>query len=85
MVLGVDCLESHQARIDCRGKRVQCFDDSRKSVEIVGIHRPISLHTIFVMQMKRYVRKGCQIFAIRVDELDEGESRDDVFTHHPIL
>lgn len=40
---------------------------------------------IFVMQMKCCVHKGYQIFAVRVDELDEGESQDDVFARHPIL
>lgn len=37
VVLGIDWSKSHQDGIDCRGKRVQCLDDSRKSVEVVGI------------------------------------------------
>lgn len=37
VVLGMDWLESHQARSDCWGERVQCLDDSGKSVEVVGI------------------------------------------------
>lgn len=37
VVLAMDWLESHQARIDCHGKRAQSLDDCGKSVEIVGI------------------------------------------------
>lgn len=37
MVLDMDWIGSHQAQIGCRGKRVQCVDDSGKSVDIVGI------------------------------------------------
>lgn len=74
VVLGMDWLGSHQAQIDCRGKRVQWKDDSGKSVEIVGIQRPISLHMISAMQMKRCVHKGCQLFAVRVKDVDEGVS-----------
>ncbi|XP_059075290.1 uncharacterized protein LOC131875236 [Cryptomeria japonica] len=59
VVLGMDWLGSHQAHIDCRSKRVHCVDDSERSVEIVGIHRPISLRMISAMQMKRCARKGC--------------------------
>lgn len=35
--------------------------------------------------MKHCVCKGCHLFALRVDEWDEGESKDDVFSRHPIL
>lgn len=73
LVLGMDWLESHQARIDFWGKRVQCLDDSEKNLEVVGIQQPISLHMISVMQMKHCVHKGCHLFVVRVDELDEGE------------
>lgn len=59
MVLVMDFFGSHQAQIDCRGKKVQCVDDSGKSVEIVGIQRPISLRMTSAMQMKRCARKGC--------------------------
>lgn len=37
VVLGMDFPGSHQAWIDFRDKRVQCVDDSGKSMEIVGI------------------------------------------------
>lgn len=49
VVLGMDWLGSHRAQIDCRGKRVQCVDDGGKSMEIVGIQRPISLCMILAM------------------------------------
>lgn len=53
VVLGMDWLESHHDSIDYRGKRVKCLDDSGKSVEIVGVQRPISLHMMFPMQLEQ--------------------------------
>lgn len=63
---------------------MQCLDDSEKSVEVVGIQQPISIHMIYVMPMKCCVRKGCHFLQLE-DELDEGENQDDVFVCHPIL
>lgn len=37
VVLGVDCLKTHQAKIIFCGKRVQCLYDSDQNVEIVGV------------------------------------------------
>lgn len=80
----MDQLEAHQVKIYYHDKRVQCLDDSGKNVEIVGV-QPISLYMICAMQLKHYVWQSCQLFAVRMNELDEGESHDDIFHHHPIL
>ncbi|GLJ46238.1 hypothetical protein SUGI_0974250 [Cryptomeria japonica] len=85
VVLGMDWLGSHQVQIDCRGKRVQWKDDSGKSVEIVSIQRPISLRMISTMQMKRCVCKGCQLFVVRVKDMDGEVSLGDLLQQHPIL
>lgn len=37
VVLGMDCLEAHQAKIDCHHKRVQCLVDYGERVDIVGV------------------------------------------------
>ena len=53
-------------------------------MEIVGIPRPISLRMISAMQMKRSFRKGCQIFVVMVNELEEEEPVRKTLDH-PIL
>ena len=86
IVLGMDWLGSHRASIDCRRKIIQCKDDQGKDIEIAGIQRPISLRMISAMQLKRSIRKGCQVFAITVSELEEEEENQEEKTlDHPIL
>lgn len=85
IVLGMDWVGLHQAQIDCRSKKVQCVDDSRRTVEIVGIQRPIFLCMIFTMQMKRCAWKGCQLFAVRLRDVDEEVSTEELLQKHSIL
>lgn len=84
VVLGMDWLGSHKASIDCRKKTIKCQDDQGKDVEIVGIPRPISLRMISAMQLKRSLRKGCQVFVVTTNELDEEDSMRKTLDH-PIL
>ena len=81
VVLGMEWLGSHRASIDCRKKIIMCQDDQGNDVKIVCIPRPISLWMISAMQMKRSFRKGCQIFAIMVNYLDEGDSMRKTLDH----
>lgn len=37
------------------------------------------------MQMKRCACKGCQLFVVRVKDVDEGVSSEDLLQQHPIL
>lgn len=58
ILLGMDWLDAHQAKIGFHRKIVECMDDQGISVMISGIHRPISLCMISAMQLKRCLRKG---------------------------
>ena len=53
-------------------------------MKIVRILRPISLRMISAMQLKKNFRKGCQIFAIMVNDLD-GEDPMRETSDHLIL
>lgn len=75
VVLGMDWLSSHSAHVDCRKKTVECLDDLGRKVEIVGVQRPISLRMISTMQLKWCMRRGYQLFAITLEDVDELESR----------
>ena len=82
----MDWLGSHRASIDCRRKTIQCKDDQGKDFAIASIQWPISLRMISAMQLKRSIRKGCQVFAITVSELEEEEENQEEKTlDHPIL
>ena len=49
VVLGMDWLCAHSAKVDCRQKRVECVDDDGISREIFGVKRPVSLRMISAM------------------------------------
>lgn len=77
----MDWLEAHRAVIDCRRKWMKCVNDSGSEVEVVGIQRPISLGMISAMQLK-----SCQLFVVIVNDLELGESQEEVsLDSHPIL
>ncbi|KAH9289786.1 hypothetical protein KI387_033903, partial [Taxus chinensis] len=52
---------------------------------ISGVKRPVSIHTISAMQLKRCVRRGCQLYAITVSDRSEDESGVPSLDDHPIL
>ena len=85
IVLGMDWLAAHQANIDCHRKVVQCVDDTGGQVELLGVQRQISLRMISANQLKRSVRKGCQLFLVSLSDLEEAESRTVTLDDHPLL
>ena len=52
IVLGMDWLATHQANIDCWRKSVQCVDDAGGQVELVGVHKSVSLQLISANLLK---------------------------------
>jgi hypothetical protein len=54
-----------------------------KRITLQGIQKPILVRQISALQMRRYCRKGCPLYAIQVLKTIEGDepSSDD----HPIL
>ena len=59
LIIGMDSLEAHRALVDCFAKRVLCIDDKRRSVEIHGVQRKVSLCFILTMKVKFCMRQGC--------------------------
>ena len=74
IVLGMDWLTAHQVNINYHRKVVQCVDDIGGQVELLGVQRPISLRMVSTNQLKRSVRKGCQLFLVSIGDLEEAES-----------
>jgi len=64
VLIGMDWLESHHAILDCYGKTITCLTDEGQQVIVKGIPRPISLRQIIALQLKRYLRKGCQLYVL---------------------
>jgi hypothetical protein len=73
-LIGMDWLDQHYSLLDYHNKRFTFLDEEGNKKKIQGIPRTVAIREISTMQLKKCYRKGCQLFAARV----EGESRDKV-------
>jgi hypothetical protein len=67
-LIGMDWLDQHHALLDCRNKRFTCLNEEGNHVTVQGIPRAVAVREISAMQLKKCYRKGCQLFAARVEE-----------------
>jgi hypothetical protein len=67
-LIGMDWLDQHHALLDCHNKRFTCLNEEGNQVTVQGIPRTVAVREISAMQLKKCHRKGCQLFAARVEE-----------------
>jgi hypothetical protein len=73
MIIGMDWLEQHKAVLDCYTK-ILIYKDNFGTVRTTqGIPKPVSVRQVSAMQLKKCIRKGCQVYAIQVMNLLEKE------------
>jgi hypothetical protein len=64
IVSGMDWLESDDAILNCKMKRLSLMDDLGQSRVIVGKNQGFSLRFISSLQLQRSMHKGCELYAI---------------------
>jgi hypothetical protein len=67
----MDWLDKHHFVLDFHNKTFTCLDEEGKQNIVQGIPRPISIRDISTLQLKRCFRKGCQLYAAHVEDLDK--------------
>jgi hypothetical protein len=70
ILIGMDWLEKHHAFLDCHNKTFTCLDEEGKHNTVKGIPIPISIREISALQLKRCFRKGFQLYATHVNDLE---------------
>jgi hypothetical protein len=63
VILGMDWLHRHNAKLECRLKEVTLRQSDGKEVVMYGISNALHNHISF-MQAKRLIRKGCEAYLI---------------------
>jgi hypothetical protein len=58
LLIGMDCLDAHKARLDCYHKTLECVSKEGKRITLQGIRKPVSVRQISSLQMINYCRKG---------------------------
>jgi predicted aspartyl protease len=69
MIIGMDWLEKHKAVLDCYAKTLNYKDNFGTTRTTQGIPKPVSIRQVSMMQLKKCMRKGCQVYAIQVMNL----------------
>ena len=68
VLIGMDCLEAHRVNLDCYNKTFECMDEEGKPIVVKGIPKVISIRQVSAMQLKKFYRKGCQLYVAHILE-----------------
>ena len=64
LLIGMDWLAAHKARLDYYHKTLECVSKERKRITLQGIQKLVSVRQISALQMRKYFQKGCPLYAI---------------------
>ena len=74
ILIGMDWLEVHRVKLDCYNKNFECLDEEGNPRVGRYIPKAISIRHISIMQLKKFCRKGCILYAAHVLEAAENET-----------
>jgi hypothetical protein len=83
LLIGMDWLAAHKARLDYYHKTLECVSKEGKRITLQGIQKPVSVKQISALQMRKYWQKGCTLYVIQVLKTIEGDKPSP--NDHPIL
>jgi hypothetical protein len=79
IMINMDWLESHDAIINYKRKRLSLTDDEGQRQVIVGRNQGVSLRFISSLQLQKSMRKGCKLYAIlALNENDVAEGLENL-------
>jgi hypothetical protein len=64
VVIGMDWLETPEAILNCKLKRLSLVDGEGQRRAIVGRNQGVSLRFVSSLQLRKSMRKGCKLYAI---------------------
>jgi hypothetical protein len=82
LLISMDWLVAYKNKLDCYHKTLECVNEEGRKMTLQGIQNLVSLRQISALQMKRYCRKGCSLYAIQVLESIENEKPN--LGDHPV-
>lgn len=71
VIIGVNWLVEHKAKVDYFEKHISFLDDLQKTKEIQGVKCEISVRKMSSMQLKKPKNKGCVLYAVKITESKE--------------
>jgi hypothetical protein len=67
-LIGMDRLDQHHAILEFNNKAFTCLDEEGNLRKVKGIPRVVTIREISALQLNKCYRKGCQIFAVHMEE-----------------
>ena len=64
----------HRIKLDCYSKAFECMDEEGNLRVVRGIPKEVFVSYISTMQLKKFYRKGCILYATHVFEVAENET-----------
>ena len=83
IIIGVNWLAEHKAKVDCYEKQISCLDDLQKAAIIQGVKREVAVRKLTAMQLKRAKNRGCTLYAVKMTENEEEDN--DFMERYPLL
>ena len=63
-----------RVNLDCYNKTFECMDEEGNPRVVRGTPKAISVRQVSTMQLKKFCRKGCRLYAAHVLEARENET-----------
>ena len=70
LLIGINWLEKKKALMNCWDKTLHCVYEEGKPFILKGISKPIFVRQISALQLKITARKGYQVYAVHVEEIE---------------
>ena len=74
VLIGMDWLEAHRAKLDCYNNTFECLDEDGNLKVVKDIPKVISNRNISAMQLKKFYGKGCRVYTVHVLEAGDNET-----------
>ena len=74
ILIGMDWLEAHRVKLDCYIKTFECMNEEGNPVVLKGIPKIILVIQVSTTQLKKFYRKGCQLYAAHILETSGDET-----------
>ena len=74
VLIGMDWVEAHRVKLDYYHKNFECMDEEGNPRVVRGIPKVIYVRKISAIQLKKFCRKGFQLYAAHIEEATENET-----------
>ena len=71
VLIGMDWLEAHRIKLECYHNTFQCMDEEGNPIIVKGILKVILVRQVSAVQLKKFCRKGFQLYAAHILETQE--------------